>query len=253
MKKIFAFITIIVILSMLLAVPVFATSESETELVEAESVYETETGDSSETEPCLESDTYITTEAATETETETEGALAVFWNNVQENMTNDPQFWVLLIFAVILILALVFVIMVLMTSVNPTARKSMRGMSKGVEIVHDIQGAVSQSLGDLNDEAKRLYAENEERLVKIAELKEQIAELIQNASAEKRNLFLALAYDMRIHKIVCDRLAMPITDKAVIDMWYATGIDYIKNGLNEEDVAKLESFLAMLDKVGADE
>jgi hypothetical protein len=51
-------------------------------------------------------------------------------------------------------------------------------------------------------------------------------------------------------KLVIDRTAMPMTDKATIDLFYANGMKAIEAELSEEDFAKLEKRLAMLDSVG---
>ena len=249
MKKIFYYIITVVMIVCLLVVPVFATEavsdEEITEVVKDISSEETTPHPSTESTPSPEGEG--SGGDATEGETETKPG---FWETVKRELSRDTQFWALLIMGLIMILVVICVIFVLLAVTNPTQRKSMRGMAKAADIVQNIKNENSQTLENLKKDVENIYIENEEKLIKIAELEETIRSMLESDQREKRNMLMAFAYDMRIHKLVCDRLAMPVTDKSTIDMWYARGIELIKDELNEEDIARIESVTAILDSVG---
>lgn len=230
MKKIFCYIIVFILIICLSVIPAFAT-EGESGTVETEIITETEAESAGD--------------AVADSSAESETGL---WDTVKAEFVSDIQFWTVIIFGVVMALIIVFVLFVLIAKTNPTARKSMYGMNRAIEVVKDIKNENSQTLGKLQKEVYDLAVSNEERLYKIEELEQAMADAAAAAEKEKRNVLLALAYDMRIHKLICDRLAMPLNDKSVIDMWYAKGIDAIKDELGDDEVSRLNSITAILDE-----
>ena len=115
----------------------------------------------------------------------------------------------------------------------------------------------SQALGKMMElykaalENKAIY--EKELLDKDSEIlrcNEQIVQLKEARIKESKDMLIAAACNLRMLKLVIDRTAMPITDKATIDLFYANGMKAIEAELSEEDFAKLEKRLAMLDSVG---
>lgn len=251
MKKIFCFMMAIILIVCLGVVPVFAEGDETLVVNSEESAFEDDVTETvCESNAKTESDTIVEVETLIESgtafsavvETE-ENTTSKMWNLIKTELTKDVQFWALMIMCLVMVIVVIAVMFVLLASTNPTQRKSMRGMNKAVEIVSEIQGANSETL-------EKIYLENKEKTEKILELKEQIVDLNKLTAKERRNLAMALAYDMRIHKLVCDRLAMPVNDKSLIDTWYARGIDLLKENLDEDDIKKIESLFSILDTVG---
>lgn len=178
-------------------------------------------------------------EALTETESETEDT----WALIKREFGADPQFWTVVILCAVMTVVTVFVCFVLLAKVNPTSRKSMNGMAKAVDIVKDIKEENSQTLAKIVEEDSFLRE-------KILELEEKLSRVESLDVKEKHDLFLALFNDLRIHKLVCDRLAMPVNDKSIIDLWYSQGIEAIKDDISEEDLAFINRISEKLNGVG---
>jgi thiamine biosynthesis protein ThiI len=85
---------------------------------------------------------------------------------------------------------------------------------------------------------------------KVLELEEKLSRVESLEVKEKRDLFIALFNDLRIHKLVCDRLAMPVNDKSIIDLWYTQGMEAIKDDMSEEDLAFINRISEKLNGVG---
>lgn len=231
MKRIFCYAFAVILIVCLNVVPVFAT--------DAEKVTEIETESVSELNAEVESGT------VTETESETEASLkdSEMWDTLIADLSNDPQFWTLVVYGIVMLLVIIFVLFVLLAHTNPTARKSMNGMGKATKINDDIRTEISQTLGNIKEECS-------EKNKKILEYQEMIVNLISADKRENRNMLMALAYAMRINKIAIDRLSMPVNDKSIIDEWYARGIEAIKEELSKEDIVRLNSIMAILDGLG---
>ena len=90
--------------------------------------------------------------------------------------------------------------------------------------------------------------EQKEEVIKT--LTEKIKDLEEKSESERVNMVSAEIYNLRILKLICDRTAMPLTDKATIDLFYAKGLDALKAELSAEDVEKIEKNLSTLDTVG---
>lgn len=179
------------------------------------------------------------------------------WIGFKKDIRENTQFWASIIACVIAILAIIGGIFVLLGKTNPTVRKAMFGMTEALDIGRKQYEANSDALCEIKSIAaasaekealheKIIEQKNEE----IRKLAEELKSLKESNKKERRNMLMAEAYNMRILKLICDRAAMPVSDKATIDMWYAKGIDSIKDELNASDIQKIDSMSAMLDSIG---
>ena len=277
MKKIFVYITAIILILCFAVVPAGATESESGEVIEetggastsptetegeettphqsaeqitsdvasaTESVFSPEGEALTETEGETPSSvTEVTAspqgEALTETESETEDT----WALIKREFGADPQFWTVVILCAVMTVVTVFVCFVLLAKVNPTSRKSMNGMAKAVDIVKNIKEENSQTLAKIVED-NAIFKE------KVLELEDKLSRVESLDVKERHDLFLALFNDLRIHKLVCDRLAMPVNDKSIIDLWYSQGIEAIKDDISEEDLAFINRISEKLNGVG---
>ena len=219
MKKIICYIIAVVMILCLFVVPVFATEAESGEVI-------TESA-----------------ESASVTETEAEPETKDTWALIKSEFGADPQFWAVVMLSVVEAVALIFLCFVLLAKVNPTSRKSMNGMSRAVDIVKDIKEENSQTLAKILEDNKYFRE-------KVLELEDKLSRVESLEVKEKHDLFMALFNDLRIHKLVCDRLAMPVNDKSIIDLWYSQGMEAIKDDMSEEDLAFINRISEKLNGVG---
>ncbi len=183
-----------------------------------------------------------------------------WWVGFKNDVQQDIQFWTTAIVLICAVLAIVGGVFVLLAKTNPTMKKAMWGMTESLKLNDQIKTENSQTLGDLKQiftEAAKKEELFEEVIKQKEEYIEQLTEKIERleaASAEERvNMVKAEIYNLRMLKLVCDRTAMPITDKATIDLFYAKGIDALKAELSPEDIEKIEKTMSGLDSVGGDQ
>ena len=180
-----------------------------------------------------------------------------WWVGFKRDVQDDIQFWTTAIVLVCAVVAMIGGVFVLLAKVNPNVKKAMWGMQEALQITKSAKDENSQTLGELK-EIFRKAAEKEEIFEKLIEQKEEviktltekIKDLEEKSEAERINMVSAEIYNLRILKLICDRTAMPLTDKATIDLFYAKGLDALKAELSAEDVEKIEKTLSTLDTVG---
>lgn len=233
MKKIICYIIAVVMILCLFVVPVFATEAESGDVIE-----ETEEASASPTDTEGEAVTE-TGEALTETESETEDT----WDLIKHEFGADPQFWAVVMLSIVEAVAIIFLCYVLLAKVNPTSRKSMNGMTRAVDIVKGVKEENSQTLAKIHEDSTN---SNE----KMLELEDKILRVESLNVKEKHDLFLVLFYVLRMIKLLCDRLAMPVNDKSIIDLWYAQGMEAIKDDISEEDLAFINRISEKLNGVG---
>ena len=174
-----------------------------------------------------------------------------FKRDVQENL----QFWVIVIVCALAALSIAGIVVVQLTKTNPTMRRAMIGTQDTVKICNEIQTANSQTLANIEksfaevakNEAiyQKLLQEKEETIIK---LEEAIKELEIKAAKEKKNMVLAESYNLQILKLICSRTALPISDRAAIDLWYTRAMESLKDELSPEDIAKIDNIAAVIEK-----
>jgi adenylate kinase family enzyme len=79
---------------------------------------------------------------------------------------------------------------------------------------------------------------------------DKIISLEEAYKREHRAVVTALTCALRVQKLICDRTAMPMIDKATVDSFYSRGVDALKEELDDGDAEKLDGVLGTLDKVG---
>lgn len=180
-----------------------------------------------------------------------------WWVGFKRDVQEDIQFWTTAIVLVCAVVAMIGGVFVLLAKVNPNVKKAMWGMQEALQITKSAKDENSQTLGELKEIFLKA-AEKEEIFEKLIEQKEEviktltekIKDLEEKSEAERINMVSAEIYNLRILKLICDRTAMPLTDKATIDLFYAKGLDALKAELSAEDVEKIEKTLSTLDTVG---
>lgn len=179
-----------------------------------------------------------------------------FKRDVQENL----QFWVIVVVCALSVLTIIVMIFIQVAKTNPMMRKSMFGMDKALGYTEKTSNAILQTLGEiksLHAEAtekeavyQKIIAEKEDNILK---LEEKIKRLEEESKKEKRNMVLTESYIFQILKLICARTNLPISDRAAIDLWKAKGIELLKEELSADDIAKLDSIAAIIEKGDADE
>lgn len=179
------------------------------------------------------------------------------WVGFKKDIQEDTQFWTMVIMCAVAVLFIIGGIFVLLGKTNPTMRRAMFGMNEALSIGKKQYEENSQTLANMLktvEESKKKEELYEEEIQKkedaILALEEKIELLEEHNEKERKNMLIAETYNLRMLKLICDRTAMPITDKSMIDLWYAKGIDSIKDELNEEDIKKINSMFEMLSGIG---
>ena len=182
---------------------------------------------------------------------------SAWWIIFKSNVEEDIQFWAVVVVFVAAAAAIIWGGFVLFKKTNPIMKKAMWGMLEAMKINNEIKDENSQTLGEM----KRIFEESarekamfektiEEKEEYITALEVQCKELREAAIIERTNMVKAEMYNLRMLKLICDRTAMPLTDKATIDLFYAKGIESLKNELSPEDIEKIEKTMATLNTVG---
>lgn len=178
-----------------------------------------------------------------------------FKRDIQENL----QFWVIVIMCALAVLAIAGMIVVQLVKTNPTMRRSMRGTKEALAICETTQSQNSQTLTNLEKiwiksvEKEAIYRELiEEKEDIILRLEEKIVNLESSAECERKHMVLSEAYVLQILKLIYSRTPLPVSDRAAMDLWNARAMEILKNDLPDEDVAKLDSLAAVIEKGGAD-
>ncbi len=177
-----------------------------------------------------------------------------WWTGFKEDIISNRNFWITVILCILSGLTIFGMIFVFVAKINPTLNKSNYGMNKMFNLCSATQEANSQTLGKIealaveNAEKEETYnkllAEKEEHIEKLVE---RIAEMKAAAEKERRSMLLAEAYNLQILKLICSRTALPLADKAAIDLWYTKAIESIKSELEAEDIKKIENIAATLE------
>ncbi len=178
-----------------------------------------------------------------------------FKNDIQENI----EFWVIVFVCAAAIITIVGITFVFLGRVNPELRRSMFGTGDAIKICKDQASEVSQTLVNLkecvtnaaesavkkDEELNRIIKEKEDYIEKLVK---KISSIELEANKERRNMLLAEAYNLQILKLICSRTALPLADKATIDLWYNKAMESLKSDLSEEDIKKLEDIASMLEE-----
>lgn len=180
-----------------------------------------------------------------------------WWVGFKNDVQQDIQFWTTAIVLICAVLAIVGGVFVLLAKTNPTMKKAMWGMAESLKINDQIKNENSQTLGELKDlfaaavEREKAFEKLiDEKEDQIALLTEKIATYEERSEEERLHMVSAEIYTLRMLKLALDRTAMPLADKAIIDLFYAKGLDAMTAGLSAEDVEKIEKTMATLDTVG---
>lgn len=183
-----------------------------------------------------------------------------WWVGFKSTVESDMQFWILVVLIALVALALLSYSLTMHIKFSSPMKRLDYSMNSEHGLANTVKASCdenSQTLGEMKElyktalENKAIY--EKELLDKDGEIlrcNEQIVQLKEARIKESKDMLIAAACNLRMLKLVIDRTAMPITDKATIDLFYANGMKAIEAELSEEDFAKLEKRLAMLDSVG---
>lgn len=183
-----------------------------------------------------------------------------WWVGFKSSVEEDMKFWILAaVIATAGLAILWFAISNKMKVASPIKKLDYSIHSDGgmLDIIKKTSSETSKMHSEMLEVVKEAAYQTdvyEGQLLKMQEeLLEKDKEILELKAAnrkERKDMLTAEAYNLRMLKLICDRTAMPMTDKATIDLFYAKGIDSIKAELSEEDFAKIEQMTAMLDTVG---
>lgn len=183
-----------------------------------------------------------------------------WWVGFKSTVESDMKFWILVALVALVVLALLSYSLTMHIKFSSPMKRFDYSMNSEHGLANTVKASCdqnSQTLGEMMElykaalENKAIY--EKELLDKDSEIlrcNEQIVQLKEARIKESKDMLIAAACNLRMLKLVIDRTAMPITDKATIDLFYANGMKAIEAELSEEDFAKLEKRLAMLDSVG---
>ena len=183
-----------------------------------------------------------------------------WWVGFKSTVESDMQFWIVVALIALVVLALLSYSLTMHIKFSSPMKRLDYSMNSEHGLANTVKASCdenSQALGKMMElykaalENKAIY--EKELLDKDGEIlrcNEQIVQLKEARIKESKDMLIAAACNLRMLKLVIDRTAMPITDKATIDLFYANGMKAIEAELSEEDFAKLEKRLAMLDSVG---
>lgn len=183
-----------------------------------------------------------------------------WWVGFKSTVESDMQFWIVVALVALVVLALLSYSLTMHIKFSSPMKRLDYSMNSEHGLANTVKASCdenSQALGKMMElytaalENKAIY--EKELLDKDGEIlrcNEQIVQLKEARIKESKDMLIAAACNLRMLKLVIDRTAMPITDKATIDLFYANGMKAIEAELSEEDFAKLEKRLAMLDSVG---
>ena len=181
------------------------------------------------------------------------------WIGFKRDVSENLQFWVIVVACALSVLTIIVMIFIQVAKTNPMMRKSMFGMDKAIGICQTSQNENSQALGEM----KALYTEAikketvyqkliAEKEGDILELEKKIKCMDECAQREKTNMVLAESYNLQILKLICSRTALPLSDRAAIDLWYTRAMESLKNELSPEDIAKIDTIAAVIEKGDGD-
>ena len=176
------------------------------------------------------------------------------WEELKKNIFENKNFWITVVLCILSGLTIFGMIFVFVAKVIPAINKSNFGTSEMFKLSSGMKEANSQTLGKIEelaakvaekDEAyNKLLAEKEEHIEKLVE---RIAEMKAAAEKERRSMVLAESYNLQILKLICSRTALPLADKAAIDLWYTKAMESLKSELSVEDIKKIENVAAKLE------
>lgn len=183
-----------------------------------------------------------------------------WWVGFKSTVEADMQFWIVVALIALTILALLSYSLTMHIKFSSPMKRIDYSINSENGIANTVKAACaenSQTLAKMYNlykdalEQKELYeADLLEKDAEILKCNEQMVQLKEARIKESKDMLIAAACNLRMLKLVIDRTAMPITDKATIDLFYANGMKAIEAELSEEDFAKLEQRLAVLDSVG---
>jgi hypothetical protein len=172
------------------------------------------------------------------------------WVKFSNSVTEDIQFWAVIIVACVAALSMIGMIFMMVAKVNPNTRKSKANSEQAVQFSAEISQAYSQTLAKM----EKMYAEALEKEAlyeaSLQAKEDKIISLEETYEKEHKALVTATSCALRVLKLVCDRTAMPMIDKATVDNFYSIGVDALIDGLEKGDAEKLDGVLKLLDKVG---
>ena len=172
---------------------------------------------------------------------------ASWWSTLKSDVRENMTFWVTVIVAIAAILAIAGGVFVLIGKINPTMRRALFGVEDVLKTAKAQSTDVSATLNSIKESAKVAFDLLADKSVVIEALTEEIKQLYTANEKERKSMVAAELYNLQILKLICSRTALPLADKAAVDLWYTKAIDSLKSELSPEDIEKMESIAAVLE------
>ena len=172
---------------------------------------------------------------------------ASWWSALRSDVRENMTFWVTVIVAIAAVLAIAGGVFVLIGKINPTMRRALFGVEDVLKTAKAQSTDVSATLDSIKESAKVAFDLLADKSVVIEALTEEIKQLYTANEKERKSMVAAELYNLQILKLICSRTALPLADKAAVDLWYTRAIDSLKSELSPEDIEKMESIAAVLE------
>ena len=176
-----------------------------------------------------------------------------YWLAFKTDIQDDMQYWTTAVVLIIAILTIVGALVVLLGKTNPTLRK----------VAYIAEEAVTSMKTDLNSnsqtiaEMKKLLQESAEREEAYQEAVLEKEEIIQGLTAnleqtlreykvERAKMVKGEIYNLRALKVVLSRTNLPLSDKAAIELWFASVEEILQEDVTDVDREELKDISKLL-------
>lgn len=163
---------------------------------------------------------------------------SALWVGFRRDLRENTEFWAMLLTCISAALAIVGGIFVLLCRTNPAMKRAAFGMSEALSISRT-------QLGESKEVLARIESLAQGSTCELGVIGERLAAL-EARSAERDASLLVQLSALRALKLICDRSAMPVCDKAVIDLWYRSVLSAARASLGDGG-ARFDGLCALLE------
>lgn len=172
------------------------------------------------------------------------------WVKFSKFVTEDIKFWTLVVVLGVASISMVIMIIMMAAKVNPNTRKTRKNSEQTVKFNEEIAYEISQTLEKMQNMFIETIQKNTEFKEVINSKEEKITALETEYSQKSKDMLISGVYVLRMLKLICDRTAMPLADKSIIDVFYAKGVEALKKNLSESDAELADKVLETLERIG---
>lgn len=171
-----------------------------------------------------------------------------WWGSTSEVIRENKEFWVVVILAIACIVAIIFGGITLFAGVVKKVNRIEYGTGTVLKDSGDNKAAISQTLGILAEKVNGVIANYNEIKTALEEKDKKLSEQEAHIASLESGMLDAEMYNLQIQKLIYSRTNLPLTDKSLLDLWYAKAEDSLKKRMTSEDIARHEEIASMLDR-----